>query len=54
MQIALEEMIVDGIKTTIPFHRLALKHPRFQAGDLDTRFVEQLLKEHEAERTRQA
>ena len=47
MQIALEEMIVDGIKTTIPFHRLALKHPRFRAGDLDTRFVEQLLKERE-------
>ena len=24
MEIALEEMIVEGIKTTIPFHRLAL------------------------------
>jgi acetyl-CoA carboxylase biotin carboxylase subunit len=48
MEIALEEMIVDGIKTTIPFHLLALRHPRFRAGDLDTRFVEQLLKEREA------
>ena len=48
MEIALEEMIVDGIKTTIPFHQLALRHPRFRAGDLDTRFVEQLLKEREA------
>jgi acetyl-CoA carboxylase biotin carboxylase subunit len=48
MQIALEEMIVDGIKTTIPFHRLALAHPRFRAGTLDTRFVEELLKEREA------
>jgi acetyl-CoA carboxylase biotin carboxylase subunit len=47
MEIALEEMIVDGIKTTIPFHLLALRHPRFRAGDLDTRFVEQLLKERE-------
>jgi acetyl-CoA carboxylase biotin carboxylase subunit len=47
MRIALEEMIVDGIKTTIPFHLLALAHPRFLAGDLDTRFVEQLLKERE-------
>ena len=47
-QIALEEMIVEGIKTTIPFHRLALRHPRFLAGDLDTRFVEMLLKEHQA------
>jgi acetyl-CoA carboxylase, biotin carboxylase subunit len=47
MEIALEEMIVEGIKTTIPFHQLALRHPRFRAGDLDTRFVEQLLKERE-------
>ena len=44
MEIALEEMIIEGIRTTIPFHQLALKHPRFQAGDLDTRFVEELLK----------
>jgi acetyl-CoA carboxylase biotin carboxylase subunit len=44
MEIALEEMIVEGIKTTIPFHQLALRHPRFQAGDLDTHFVEALLK----------
>ncbi len=50
MEIALEEMIVDGIKTSIPFHKLALKHPRFRAGDLDTGFVEQVLKEHEAAR----
>jgi len=45
MEIALEEMIVDGIKTTIPFHRLALKDPRFRDGDLDTHFVERLLQE---------
>ena len=44
MQIALDEMIVEGIKTTIPFHHLALRHPRFQSGDLDTRFVDMLLK----------
>ena len=44
MEIALEEMILEGIKTTIPFHQLALRDPRFQAGDLDTHFVEKLLK----------
>ncbi len=44
MQIALDEVIVEGIKTTIPFHQLALRDPRFQRGDLDTRFVEALLK----------
>jgi len=43
MEIALEEIIVDGIKTTVPFHRMALRDPRFQAGDLDTHFVERLL-----------
>jgi acetyl-CoA carboxylase biotin carboxylase subunit len=44
MEIALDEMIVEGIKTTIPFHHLALRDPRFQAGDIDTHFVEHLLK----------
>src|SRR5689334_10379246 len=44
MQIGLEEMIVEGIQTTIRFHLLALKDPRFQSGDLDTHFVEALLK----------
>jgi len=45
MAMALDEMILEGIKTTIPFHRLALQHPRFMAGDLDTHFVEELLRQ---------
>jgi acetyl-CoA carboxylase biotin carboxylase subunit len=44
MEIALEEMIIEGIRTTLPFHQLALRDSRFQAGDLDTHFVEALLK----------
>jgi acetyl-CoA carboxylase biotin carboxylase subunit len=44
MEIALEEMIVEGIQTTLPFHQLAIRDPRFQAGDIDTHFVETLLK----------
>ncbi len=44
MEIALEEMIVEGVKTTIPFHRLALATDKFRNGDLSTRFVEELLK----------
>jgi acetyl-CoA carboxylase biotin carboxylase subunit len=43
MEIALEEMIVEGVKTTIPFHLIALRSEAFQKGDLDTRFVERLL-----------
>ena len=46
MEIALEEMIVEGIKTTIPFHRLALSTEKFRKGDLSTRFVEELLKQY--------
>jgi acetyl-CoA carboxylase, biotin carboxylase subunit len=44
MEIALEEIIVEGIKTTIPFHQLAIRDARFQQGDIDTHFVEALLK----------
>ncbi|MBI5711752.1 MAG: acetyl-CoA carboxylase biotin carboxylase subunit [Candidatus Eisenbacteria bacterium] len=44
MEIALEETIVEGIRTTIPFHLLALRDPAFRRGELDTHFVERLLK----------
>jgi len=47
MEIALEEMIVEGIKTTIPFHLIALRDERFRRGDLDTHFVEKLLANRE-------
>jgi acetyl-CoA carboxylase biotin carboxylase subunit len=45
MVLGLEELIVEGIPTTIPFHLQALAHPRFLAGDLDTRFVETMFAE---------
>jgi acetyl-CoA carboxylase biotin carboxylase subunit len=44
MEIALEEIIIEGIQTTVPFHRLAIRDPRFQAGDIDTHFVESLMR----------
>ena len=44
MEIALEEIIIEGIKTTVPFHLLALRDPDFQRGDVDTHFVEKLFK----------
>jgi acetyl-CoA carboxylase biotin carboxylase subunit len=43
MEIALEELIVEGIRTTIPFHQLALRDQAFRDGLLDTHFVERLL-----------
>jgi acetyl-CoA carboxylase biotin carboxylase subunit len=44
MEIALEELIIEGIKTTVPFHLMALRDPDFRRGDIDTHFVEKLFK----------
>ena len=38
---ALEGMIVEGVKTTIPLHRAIIEHPRFVSGDISTRFMEE-------------
>jgi acetyl-CoA carboxylase biotin carboxylase subunit len=46
MQRALDEMIVEGIQTTIPFHQKILRHPEFLTGRTSTRFVERMLSEH--------
>ena len=40
---ALEQFQVEGVKTTIPFHRRVLEHPRFVAGDVSTHFIEDCL-----------
>ena len=37
---ALDQFVVEGVKTTIPFHRRVLDHPRFVAGDVSTHFIE--------------
>ena len=37
---ALEEFIVEGIKTTIPFHLKVLEDDRFKGGDFNTSFLE--------------
>ena len=39
---ALDEFIVEGINTTIPFHKYMLKHPTFRSGEADTAFVESM------------
>jgi acetyl-CoA carboxylase biotin carboxylase subunit len=43
MQRALDEMVVQGVQTTIPFHQKVLRHPDFLAGRTSTRFLERLL-----------
>jgi acetyl-CoA carboxylase, biotin carboxylase subunit len=39
---ALEEFIIEGIKTTIPFHLQVLQDERFLSGDFDTGFIDNL------------
>jgi acetyl-CoA carboxylase biotin carboxylase subunit len=37
---ALDEFTIQGIKTTIPFHRQVMRDERFKAGAFDTSFLE--------------
>ncbi|MFQ5447360.1 MAG: acetyl-CoA carboxylase biotin carboxylase subunit [Saprospiraceae bacterium] len=39
MERALEEFIVEGVKTTIPFHKKLLKNEKFRSGDFNTSFL---------------
>ena len=40
MKRALEEFVIDGIKTTIPFHLALLEDPEFNAGNFTTKFLD--------------
>jgi len=40
---ALEEFIIEGVDTTIPFFRRVMVAPEFQSGHFDTGFVDRLL-----------
>ena len=40
MERALEETIIEGPKTTIPFHQAIMKDKNFRSGDFDTGFLE--------------
>lgn len=39
---ALDEFVVEGIKTTIPFHKTMMLNPQFQAGDYDTKYIDSM------------
>ncbi|NBV84268.1 acetyl-CoA carboxylase biotin carboxylase subunit, partial [bacterium] len=44
---ALDEFIIDGVHTTIPFDIQVLQHPQFVKGEFDTSFIEKyMLKEN--------
>ncbi len=40
MKRALDEYVIDGIKTTIPFHQKLMDDPKFNEGDFTTAFME--------------
>ncbi len=40
MASALDEFTIEGIKTTIPFHRQVMRNEKFRSGKFDTSFLE--------------
>ncbi len=40
MKRALGEYIIEGVKTTIPFHQKLMEDPKFNEGDFTTKFME--------------
>jgi acetyl-CoA carboxylase, biotin carboxylase subunit len=41
MRRALEMMVIEGIKTTVPLHKQIMADERFQRGDFSTKFMEE-------------
>src|SRR5699024_7490238 len=39
MKRPLDEFVVEGVKTTIPFHSLIIDHEGFKDGDFNTNFL---------------
>jgi acetyl-CoA carboxylase, biotin carboxylase subunit len=43
MSRALSELLIEGVKTTVPFHQIVMEDPVFRSGDFNTSYVETLL-----------
>ncbi|MEN9611220.1 MAG: hypothetical protein RLZZ628_2034, partial [Bacteroidota bacterium] len=39
MERSLDEFIIEGIKTTVPFHQRLMRHEKFRKGDFHTGFL---------------
>ncbi len=50
MRRALEVMVIEGIKTTIPLHLSIMDDPQFRAGEYSTKFMEKFLERRDAQR----
>ncbi len=44
---ALQEFIIEGVKTTIPFHQQLMKDPNYLAGNYTTKFMEDFVLKEE-------
>ncbi len=47
MRRALDEFVIEGVKTTIPFHRQLMENPDYVAGNYTTKFMEDFKMEPE-------
>ncbi len=45
---ALDEFVIEGVKTTIPFHQQLFRDERFRAGDFDTHFLDDFFLQEES------
>jgi acetyl-CoA carboxylase biotin carboxylase subunit len=48
MRRALEVMVIEGVKTTIPLHQTIMDDPHFRAGEYSTTFMEQFFERRKA------
>ena len=46
MKRALEEFVIEGVKTTIPFHQKLMNHPDYIKGEYTTKFMEEFSMEY--------
>ena len=44
MRVALDEYVIEGVKTTIPLQRRILRNPKFIEGEFNTSFLEKYLR----------
>lgn len=51
MKRALEAMVIEGIKTTIPLHLKIMDDPDFRSGNFSTKFMDRFLVESDSKRT---
>jgi acetyl-CoA carboxylase biotin carboxylase subunit len=43
MQVALDEFLIDGIRTNIPLHQALLREPEVIEGTMSTRTIERVV-----------